>query len=330
MSARGLAFVISLLFLTGCAATPDLAAWAENSAALATGVAEQNTSATAKFDEIVSEIKIGEDENWVPTKSYKTSDFANRRDNYKVYAEAINAGMGAMVQYAQAVSNLAAAGETGKEASESLMKSVKSIVDTVGVAIPLAPAAVTAVTEVIDTLADALTRMQAQDTLAKTMSEMQPHIDALSRKIKKYVSLQKNIVTSIRAVRGLIIQGKYGPKRISASKTAYGKLEKIAGGGAHGVAEPPDQLERDSAHYRKYVKELSAETAWLEAQKDALDELAAASSEWTKSHGQAADYLVKCGGTRSLKPSCGQFTAANLKKFAGRVQNAMEFAKKNF
>ena len=57
-----------------------------------------------------------------------------------------------------------------------------------------------------------------------------------------------------------------------------------------------------------------------EARKAAIAEIKNAVNAWAKSHEEAATLLKTCGGLRSLRLSCGNFTAAKLKDAATRIQ----------
>ena len=188
------------VFLTGCTSTPDLSGWATGSAVISESVAAENSAALAKLDETLLKFQIGEKESWTTLSGLNLTEWTGHRETYAAGAVAVNAGMEAMVKYARAVANLAAAGETGKQASESLLASVDTIAKTAGQALPFGSAASTAIKDVLGVLADAVTRVQAQDKLSDTMGKMQPHVIAFGDKMKAYTGAQTAVIRKVAVV----------------------------------------------------------------------------------------------------------------------------------
>lgn len=79
-------------------------------------------------------------------------------------------------------------------------------------------------------------------------------------------------------------------------------------------------IESLESRFRERHKRRVKSTQWKKARKQALDAIAKAAAVWRQSHLEAATLLAECGGLRSLRFSCGNYTAANLKLAADRIR----------
>lgn len=324
---RNIVIALALIILSGCTSTPDLSKWAEGSAALSSAVAEDNRNALGQIDIALEKMKIGEEEGWKSlTGKAPLSKWESRRKTYYEGATIVNAGMEAMVKYANAVSELAAAGETGREASESLIASTKSILETAGTAFPGGSAVGEAIGVAFQEIADIVTRVQAQDALADTMTKMNEAVDALASKIKVYTKKQREVVSTIAQLREATVKGEFGVDRVGwyKRKNAYENLEKLfRNDNVENTLATLELLSRETAHVRAYDKQVFEVRKWRDQRKQKLKEISQAADVWATAHRDAAELLAKCGGLRSLNFDCGTYTAANLLQAKTRIENVI-------
>jgi len=315
-----------LLALSACASTPDLSKWAESSAALSSAVAEDNRDTLARIDVILEKLKIGKEEEWTTLSMLGASPLKSWRKHRQSYYESaaiVNASMEAMMKYANAVSNLAAAGETGKKASESLVDSAKLIFTSLSATFPGGPV-VGAAVATLDEIADLVTRVEAQDTLAETMGKMQDPIYKLAKLIGAYVNNQNNILHHVTDTQEAVIQGEFGPERISWTRKKIAEIDQIFKDDA-----PKDKLsklsllERETVHYRAFLRQISEARKWRDDKSQKLDEISTAAKIWAKAHNKAKEFLAKCGGMRSLNQICGTYTVASLLLAKDRIENVI-------
>lgn len=322
-----IAIMSAFLVLVGCAATPDLNKWAEGSATLSAAVAEENRKTLDQIDEAIGKLELGYKEGWSTLQNLgKIEKWKNHRQTYYESVAIINTGMEAMVKYANAVSDLAAVGETGKEASQKLIDSAKSIFETAGATFPGGSAVGKAVGAALQEIADIVTRVQAQDALADTMGQMDKAVNALSDKIEHYTQVQKEVVSVINNLKFATTLGEYGSNRIRWSErtNTYQKIEALfKEGDAEKTLATLELLDRETERMRAFEAQVMQTRKWRDESKQKLEEIVRAAKAWAKAHREAADLLKTCGGMRSLNPKCGTYTAANLIQAETRIRNVI-------
>lgn len=311
--------VIVALLATGCTTTPDLSGWAQNSADLAGAVATENKEVLERLDRNIAELQVGEEEGWqLGANNY--AGWKQHRDDYTKNASDINAVMGTMVLYANSLANLAAAGETGKEAAEKINSSVGDIVESVGASHPISEGTL----KVLKAFADAWTRAQAQNSLAQAMTATDAEIGRMAELVSDVAAAQKEIVESIRLLERLLIRQAAGPNRMSWFKKnqGYAEVEKAFADGAsvERAAAVTYLIESLEPRFRDRERQGVESTQWKKARIEALDDIAASAETWRATHLEAATLLARCGGFRSLQIQCGNFTAANLKLAADQIR----------
>ncbi len=327
---RNLIAVLALVVLGACTATPDLSSWAASSAALSHSVAEQNNAALDAFDEVVVQAEISRGEGWPDFEDFDPNDLKKLRQVYADSSAGIEAGMTAMVQYADAIASLAAAGETGREASKQILSSTQEIANTLKFTIPLAPSAFNAVSVVLGELAQVATTVEAQDSLAETMGALQSTVNSLAGNIQIYANEQKRITSNLGNIRIELLEGEYGVNRLDASRSAYLDVEALLSDGLPTEEDDIRKLEllaSQSASYREYVQRVSDLAAWRDLQVKVSDEIAISAIVWARTHQDATNILIKCGGLRSLKRECGHYTAESLREAAGRIDVLIDAVK---
>lgn len=318
--------LIMVAVLIGCSSTPDLGGWAQNSADLAGAISGEQKKVLTRLNDDIVQLKIGEKEEWNlggDSGGYSSKNWQNNRKIYKDAAETIDATMTVMVEYADALADLAASGETGKEAANSIVISVNTIFETVGAAHPAGSTAA----KVLEQVAHAVTKVQAQDTLAETMGQMQPVVDELAGRLTEYIDVQEKIIDSLKRLERTLIREAAGPNRMAwyEQNNGYKIVEKAFADTSEDIQTiavkyqlilllEPDYRERE--HKREEVAQ------WIRARKTTLTRIRGAAKAWQASHMEAKTVLQKCGGLRSLRPACGNYTAANLKLAADIIRES--------
>jgi len=311
-----------MLFLAGCSSTPDLSGWAQNSAELANAINSENKEVLQRLDTNIAEIQLGGRENWTLAPNSE-SDWRHNRDIYQTGSGNVSATLTTMVLYADSLSALASAGETGKDAIGKMTTSLNKIAGSVGQTFPLAGAAV----EAAKALAEAWTRVQAQDTLAKAMLQTQPQVTQMTTLIVTSTDIQKGIVRRIATLEKTLARQAAGQRRMTQYRSERDQLRADA-------ADPNlDPIERTAKselleslenRFRKRERKIAAAIDWKNARIDALTAIALSAAAWRDSHTAAANALSNCGGLRSLRVKCGNFTAENLKLAAGRIRSILD------
>lgn len=315
------AFGLSMLFISGCTTTPDISGWAQNSADLAGAVANEGKQITERLDQNYAQYRIGTEEGWF-TKD-RLDKWKIRRDTFAASKADIDATLEVMTGYADAIAKLAASGETGESAVKNISDSVTKIVDTVGASNPISATALAA----FKSFAAAFTRVQAQNSLAEVMTAVDGDIQSLGKVVKDAAIAQKNVITSIQLQESAMIDERAGKKRMRWYQTHKGftSIENEFRDGAdpikaHAVVALISQLE---PRYREREQAQVDSIQWKNARVAALDKIVQATETWRKAHSDAASVLQKCGGLRSLRSSCGNYTAANLKLAGEQIRSVV-------
>ncbi len=317
LAASGLA----LIFLAGCAATPDISGWAQNSADLAGAVASEGKQITDRLDQNYAQYHIGTEEGWFEKK--RLVKWKSRRQTFAASKADIDATLEVMTGYADAIAKLAASGETGESAVESINDSVTKIVETVGASNPVSANALAA----FKSFAAAFTRVQAQNSLAELMTAVDGDIQSLGEVVKDAAMAQKVVIESIRLQEWAMIDKRAGEKRMrwytkhkgftSIEKEFRDETDPVR---AYAVVALISQLE---PRYRTRQQAQVDSIQWKQARLAALDKIVEATETWRKAHSDAASVLQKCGGLRSLRFSCGNYTASNLKLAAEQIRSVV-------
>ncbi len=331
---RLIATISSVLALCACATTPDLAAWSASSAELAGAISAEQKAITIQLDADISLIEIGETEGWDlkgETQEISSAHWKSVRDAYLSDLDVVNASLEAMTLYADALAQLASKGETGGEAAKSIQKSLGTILESVGAALPVGGAA----SKLFEELAGAVTKIQAQDSLAKTMTEIDPIVERLESAISDAADKQLDAISALYAV-GLVLElERMGQNRHDwfvrrtrdargAELTQYQRLERLFSddGDLLRAAAETYLLQVQQQRYEDYAIALTHRTEWFKAHHAAVATIRDAAANWRKTHRAAANYLEECGGLRFLNPGCGAFSTANISLIAHQIATA--------
>ena len=315
------AYGLALIFISGCASTPDISGWAQNSADLAGAVANEGKQITERLDQNYAQYHIGTEEGWFAQD--RLDKWKNRRETFTTSKADIDATLEVMTGYADAIAKLAASGETGESAVESINDSVTKIVDTVGASNPISATALAA----FKSFAAAFTRVQAQNSLAEVMTAVDGDIQSLAEVVKDAAKAQKKVIVSIQLQESAMIDERAGKKRMRwyTHHKGFTSIENEFRDGAdpvraHAVVALISQLE---PRYRAREQAQVDSVQWQKARHAALDKIVQATETWRKAHNDAASVLKECGGLRSLRFSCGNYTAANLKLAAEQIRSVV-------
>jgi len=345
----------TLLTIAGCTATPDLSKWAQASEDIRDGMVRSQVTTIGKLDMLVGAAAEAKSQGWqstcgtekptLLTVDWMTAEEEWKTDleNYRVAAMQVEGGLTAMVLYAQAVNELAVSAGTGKEASEGIVKSLSSIGSTLGVAFPTFNGA----GEIFTLISEQWTKVEAQNSLAETMSAMQGNVDNLAEALVKQAAIQIRIVDNLTDKGTQAIKGKYGTERVcyfqKKANQLYAQAERpyknynIADNEAALASKPLSdkesrELETEITNhlvadqfglpiYRQYMDEVTALRRWENASKTQLVSVQRAVTEWAKAHREVADTMLACGGLRSLRSKCGNLTFDNLKIARDRIKS---------
>jgi len=312
-----LAATLLLLVTTGCTATPDISAWSTASTSLAGAVNAENRSVIERVDSLIGQINVAKQAGWNIDPNALTT-WQTTRSSWSTSNANVEAAMAAMVAYSQALANLAAAGETGKEAIGKMATSVKNIGTTLGLS--FAPA--TAVVNAVTFIADQWNRAQAQESLAAAMKQTQPDVVRLTNLLIIASNTQKGFIRDVASLERQLAALEAGTRLMSAYKREHKDMRKAI------LAGPPSEKttamlallnHMESRLNQREAKKTSA-TAWSRARSTALAKIVEAGKVWRDTHARAATLLETCGGFRGLEPKCGNLTADNLKVIASHIQ----------
>ncbi|WP_282604315.1 hypothetical protein [Pelagibius sp. Alg239-R121] len=326
---RLLAFSLLLLGASACTPTPDLAGWATASSELASDVGTVNKDTSERLQSVVQRLEVCEAQKCVLTEARKSTDWKRKYNSFVENTSTIDATMEAMVLYADAIAALAAKGETGRDAARSILTSVKSILETVGQAYPLAAP----FGPVIEEVGALITKAEAQESLARQMHVLEVRggaIDKLVTGLTLASAAQIKIVDELYRLEVDLLEAEAGPELIGwhnhqLGGTAYKIREELFG--ASDVSRLHDELgllaltEKTVAIYRRGLTESEA---WSLQRVASLEKIPAAAAVWGETHSEAREILQKCGGIRSLKWSCGNYSAANLVIAGKRIKNLVQ------
>lgn len=229
---------LAVLFTVSCSSTPDLSTWTKASEDIRDSMASSQSEAFQQIDTLIGAARQAKQQEWksgcgLDDQTSWTVNWSTAEDTWKVdqrvYRDAANqvvAGLNAMVLYAQALNELAKSAGTGKEAADGIVQSLNSIGSSIGMSVP----GLGASGEILSLISEQWTKIEAQDSLADTMTLMQPHVDALSAAVRKQASLQIDVIDNLSDKGIQAIAGKYGNEKIcyfqKKAKQLYAEAER--------------------------------------------------------------------------------------------------------
>jgi len=215
----------------GCS-TVDLKDFSDKTADLQASIAAEHQEVISQYDEIIQLAKLGKKEDWfrqtvLPASNqveqaaienlaaaYTLDSWLSERKEFLGIATDVDKLLETLVAYSTALSNLAAQGETGKEAVEGATTSLTNIAKIVDPATAGIPGNIIAV---LTEVGDIYTRAQAQEKLSDAMSLVASHQGAqkIAEVIKAYVDNgMVPLVSGLKGSRMQLERYKAGPDMI--------------------------------------------------------------------------------------------------------------------
>lgn len=188
--------------LTACA-TPDLKPFSDQTAALATAVAGEQRQIAVKYEQIIElyEQACKRAERQAALQPPGELSDCKQRDERKADAktfgmvrEVIDTILAKAALYATRLAELSSAGESGSAAAQSLLGSLQQLGSIGGfaTAIPLEGIKVA-----LDKIATAVTRVQAQESLAEAAARAEGAVQAIADGIVEIRSIEGKLVNSL-------------------------------------------------------------------------------------------------------------------------------------
>ena len=353
-SAGGMAALgIAIALLAGCA-TPDLRPFAGQTARLAEAVAGEQREITLKFERVIDlndeackkekRAAAGPDAPKPPPTPISCSQKDQREKDAASYAESrriIDGLLEKSVDYATTLAQLAQAGETGGEAAQSLLASVKQFGNLVGVG---GTAVTSTVATALEKISTAVTRVQAQRSLAEATAAAQGAIDAVADGIRDLHAptdriagvLQRDELSALLTLAGADLVGLFQDAslgREAVSRRLNGpEMAELLKCGATGsdkakctqlqnslrsAEELGRLLDQLRPEYQAYEAGRVAVIRWRADRKESLAAISKAMEAWKAEHGRVAEVLRRCGGLRAA--NCVQLDAASLSKAINQI-----------
>src|SRR5688572_19512713 len=132
--------VVAGFGISACA-TPDMTDFAKQTATLQTAIAAEHQEIASQYDESIRLADQGKAESWFPTDriamAYDPAKLRVERKQVAEYAMQVDQLMASVSAYTTSLVNLAAQGETGKDAVDQAFGSVTSITALAGPAVQI-------------------------------------------------------------------------------------------------------------------------------------------------------------------------------------------------
>lgn len=154
--------ILAALIISSCA-TPDIKPWAENTAKLSVAVSTEHSAVLTRMVGAKASI-----EAW-NASDRRVTEVGEVIEIYQTNASKIEAILDLAVDYSNALTELAAAGESGEAAAEQIIGSFQRFKDAANVTFPGAGAATDIIGKVFGSVSDAITRIQSQKSLEAAM-----------------------------------------------------------------------------------------------------------------------------------------------------------------
>ncbi|NIP17867.1 MAG: hypothetical protein GWM87_06715 [Xanthomonadales bacterium] len=332
---KHLAVLLLLFFITACSSTPNLSGWAEQTSNLRTAIARENSAVVQRIDKVIADSKLAQKEEWDMEGGTGPDELVRKwNENKSAFIESagnMNATWQVISQYADAVASLAASGEKGREASQSILDSTKSILGIVapGLGFAVSPF----VSNLFGEIGGIITRMQAQETLHETLEILDPEIEKLT-------DLSIGIATQFASAGGIpstvftderkLITAGFGPSRMhwyqnnkgwSENESLYRQLNEGAVS-VEEVAARASLLDGLSLQYRARERARDQAQSWLLTRQHAQNLIVDALKAWQQEHRKVYAFLERCGSSRSLRFECGNYNVSNLQHSIALINSA--------
>jgi hypothetical protein len=200
---------LGLTLLAGCA-TPDLKPFATETASLGSAISAEQNEVQGHIAKVSARAESRD------PRDPRVKDLQSDLDKFARDAAAVDAVMSVAVNYSSALVDLAARGETGHEAADSLGNSLKGISAALGIAFPAAGIPAWAVTLGEETAA-AVTRVQAQQSLTEALKVADPVVGRIAKAVASIYATngaEYKIITGLRRTEQDILTDEVGANRL--------------------------------------------------------------------------------------------------------------------
>jgi hypothetical protein len=215
---RAARFVVlmALGMLSGCASTPDFKPFATETATLGGAIDTEQSEVVSHFTQTINK---AEQRGSTEPRTKQLAELEKDRAKYKANAAAVNAVMDLAVAYSNALADLAAAGQTGPDAVNSLTDTVKGFSSALNIALPGAGAIPAWASALAKEIANAVTQIQAAKGLAEATKVADPTIKKIGTAIADLYAPNKgpqvNLAAGLQAEEEGILQDLVGRHRIA-------------------------------------------------------------------------------------------------------------------
>lgn len=315
---------ITIALLLSACATPNIKPFADQTTRLASAVVAEHEQIAAGWD--VLREPLGD------------TPYPEQQASFKKSTDAINGLLQQAIAYSERLVELADAGEKGAEAADSLLDTVKKFGAVGGI-----PGLVAsdAAAKVLEKIAAAASRIEAQKSLEEATREAQPAVDMLADGIEELEGKLPTLVRTLGREQSRVVTERVGPNLVGLYEAVKAKREGIYSGIYQKVLrfDPAkgfcvdDNNNVDHAckasqefkaiealnnivgplepSYGDYSKRQASIRAWTSERVSKSKDIGVAAKAWAEEHKKIAGILQKCGGFRAIK--CHDFGAGKLK-----------------
>jgi hypothetical protein len=332
--------------IAGCA-TPNLKPFAEQTARLAQAVAGEQREVSLKFAQVIDLYKEAcaklSAQGRGKTECAGAATRTSQRAAFDVSRSVVDSLLQRASTYADALAELSKAGETGSDAAQSLLGTVKQFGNVIGIAGTVTTAAANA----LQNIAQAVTRLQAQKSLAEAAEKAREAVTALADGVVTIFNDANSLaiplytdeydllaVVAGEDLVGLLQDAKAGQdavgQRIRARRAELSQLNQCASASGEKAdnckalqadrqnAETIGQLlDRLRPEYESVVAKRAEALRWREQRGENAKVIVAAVEAWKEEHARAANALHRCGGLNAYR--CAEVNSFTLKALVGRI-----------
>lgn len=203
--------LLGFVLLSGCA-TPDLHPFATETASLGSAISAERAEVQGHFAKVVARAETRD-----PSDT-RVKQLKEQQDKYANNAAAIDAVLSVAVDYSNTLVDLAAQGETGGQAVDSLAKSLQGLKSAVDIALPAAGTIPEWTANLIREVGTDVTRIQAQKSLAAALKEADPAVDKIAKAISEAFAPKGAvavIATGLQAAEAGVLRDEVGKNRLA-------------------------------------------------------------------------------------------------------------------
>ena len=289
--------------LAGCARTPDLGPWAEQTAEIQSSVAEEHAAIISKFIDI-SNLSAA----WNNKSNKKSVD--SLKKNFSTAANKINGTLIVMVIYSNSIAHLAMAGQAGAKAIDDIADSINRAANTVDESLsPVDPS--NTVFRTVKVLADAFTTARSQESLAKAMTHAQPAIESIGNELKRAYRQGGAIYAVNSGLSGVEDSILVSNALLNSSDMYQSAIEDCSNVNKTAACDI-DKVTKLKAILDSYVSSLNEIESWKLARSTRARAIVNALDAWTNEHKRVANYLERCGGLKLVAFECEGLNVSHL------------------